>query len=198
MTRRCVVGVVLVLGVMLPSGVRAVEPAEGCQWEGRGEGWRCAPPRHLALGVTLLKEYGFGGAVRGRLNHVGFEAAGGYVPYFVFGGDIDFRYFTTGQANGALLVYFSGHDRPLQHGIKLGYSFNSLTHSGVFAGYMAEISNRERFGWSFGAGLQYFFGAEERIEDRLRRDAEPGESFDADGIAALQFYMGVTLHYYLL
>jgi hypothetical protein len=156
--------------------------------------WRCRPPRHLAITVAFLKEYGFGGGLRGRFNHVGFEAVGAYMPYLVIGGE--FHYFTTFQATGALLIFFNGHQRPTQHGIKLGFAYNNLSRYGFLIGYAAEWSKSPHFAWSFGGGIQVFPQAADRIEDELRK--ETTGSVKVDSLAALQFYIGISLHFYLL
>jgi hypothetical protein len=160
-----------------------------CSWALRGEEWRCAPPRHLAVGATVFSEFGLGGLmVRGRFNYVALEAGGGYTPYITFADGL--RYFTTWQVAGALRVYFNDHGRPLQHGVKVDYAFNTLTGSGVFGGYAVEGSNHRRFGWAAAVGMQYFVDGGDRIE------AELGES-DADG-SNLQLLLSFALHYYVL
>jgi hypothetical protein len=185
------VGVCLILiSVVLtaPAEGYGDEPAAAsCSWARRGEGWRCAPPRHLAVGATLFSEFGMGGLmVRGRLNYLALEAGGGYTPYITFAEKL--RYFTTWQLAGALRVYFNDHGRPLQHGAKLGYAYNSLTGSGIFGGYAVEGSSYTRFGWAAAAGIQYFIHGGDRIEARLDDDA---------GGNNLQLLLSFIVHYYL-
>jgi hypothetical protein len=166
---------------------------EACPGVPYEDAWRCNPPRHFALTVALLKEYGFGGGLRGRFNHVGFEAAGAYMPYLVMGAE--FHYFTTWQATGAFLVFFNADHRRTHHGLKVGYAYNSVSQNGLLLGYTLEFSRWKHFTVSLGFGFQYFFKAAELIEEKLR---DEGENVEVSPVAGFQPYFGVGLHFYLL
>jgi hypothetical protein len=167
-----------------------------CPGVAAGEAWRCDPPRHFGITLALLKEYGFGGGLRGRFGHVGFEGAMGYMPYLVLAED--FHYYTTWQATGAFLVFFNKPHRKTYHGLKAGYAYNSLTHHGFLLDYAMEFSLRKHFTLSLGMGFQLFPQAAELVEARIQQD-EPGYIVvKVSSVAMFQPCIGLGLHFYLL
>lgn len=165
-------------------------PPKACVEWSPSTPWACNPPRRFALSMTMVKEYGFGGAVRVRFNHFGFEAAFGYQPVLVItmGAQSSVRVLSTYQATGALLIFFNNHRQRTQHGVKLGYVFNGLLQSGVLVGYMAEIARWKSFAMSITAGAQIY----PQAINQLKRHGLP-----ADDSAFLQPYVGYNLHFYL-
>jgi len=154
-----------------------------------GQEWRCNPPRHFGLGLALVKEYGFGAVFRGRINHVAFDAAVGYQPYFVTG-DV-FRYASTVQVTGAFLVFFSKVWSRFQAGLKAAYAWNSLSGHGFLFGFNGEFSIRKHFALDLGAGIQAFPMANQLVREKL--DLQ-GVAFNA----VVQPYIGLNLVWYLV
>ena len=154
--------------------------------------------RRFSLGVTLLKEHGFGLAVRGRLNHFGVEASGGGNGYLMFtSGDCrEFLFGVAPHVTASFLFFFNGHERFFQSGLRLGGIWDGLFGFGGMLGYVGEMSLTKLIALQAGAGLQVYpeggDGPQELVEEKC------GGSSEISPLAThVQAYVGINVLFYL-
>jgi hypothetical protein len=154
-------------------------------------------PRKFALGVTLLKEHGFGAFARLRFDHLAIDVAYGLYPIIVmieYGDDVDFKAdISYIHVDGGLIYYFSDDQRRFQHGIRLAGIYDDIMSGGFMFGWVGDLVWGQ-FGLGLGAGIQVLPAAQNRIL----------KHFDLNGIVKvsplvgiLQVYVGVNLFWYL-
>ncbi|MBI4705766.1 MAG: PEGA domain-containing protein [Deltaproteobacteria bacterium] len=147
-------------------------------------------PRNVALGLTLLKEHGFGGLLRLRVNHVALDLAGGALPVFIMAPD--FRAALSAHASGSLVLFFSGDQRPTQHGLRLAGAYDQVLGPGGGAGWVGEWC-WPHFVFALGAGLQIY----PLFDDYARKYFDLGSEVDM-GFGVVQPYLGLNLFWYAL
>jgi hypothetical protein len=154
-------------------------------------------PREFALGIALLKEHGFGVVGRLRFNHVALDAAYGVMPLFVLwqtadgstlhiDADLSFVHVGAGP-----VFFFNDHLDRFQNGLRLLGIYDQVLGPGAGLGWVGEITKRS-FAIGFGAGLQYYPDAGERV--RRHFHYAPGSDVSS---AAVQLYFGLNLLFYL-
>ena len=90
-----------------------------------------------------------------------------------------------------MLIFFFDTKEMFQHGMKLGYAYNTLVGHGVFGGYTVDISKNKHFVLCGGAGVQVFPKAGDLIKEEL------GISGLSKIYAEVQPYIGFSLNWYL-
>jgi hypothetical protein len=156
--------------------------------------------RRFSLGVTLLKEQGFGVAVRGRFNHFGVEAAGGGNGWwFLLGGDCDELVFGVApHVTLSALFFISDHRQFFQSGIRAAAIWDHVFGFGGMAGYLAELSFTKLIALQAGVGLQIYPLGERRPKEIAEENC-PGMEIDFHPLTTIvQPYFGVNVLFYLL
>lgn len=156
-------------------------------------------PRRFALGISTLKEHGFGALVRLRFNRVALDAAAGFLPVIILTQSSDG---TTLNVDGALpphaslgpVFYLNDQYKGFQNGVRVNGIYNGLMGPGVGAGWVGEIT-KTSFTLGFGAGFQVYPNAEDRIRDHFHY----GSSIQLDATTTvLQIYAGLNLLWYVI
>jgi hypothetical protein len=156
--------------------------------------------RRFSLGLTFLKEQGFGIAVRGRINHFGGEISGGGNPWFLFAqGSCDELIFGFApHVTASLLFFITDHERFFQSGIRAAAIWDRVYGFGGMLGYMGELSFTKLIALQAGVGLQIYPLGERRPKE-IAEDECPGAVIDFNPITTIvQPYFGVNLLFYLL
>jgi hypothetical protein len=158
-----------------------------------------AKPRRLALGLTTLKEHGFGGVLRLRFNHVALDATGGFMPLLIITSTVGG---TTMDIDGAMsahggigpVFFFSGDQKRFQNGLRVNGIYDQVMGPGGGLGWVGEIT-MTRFTIALGAGLQIYPEA----EDRIREHFGFSSAVKLDALStSVQLYVGLNLFWYLV
>ena len=163
-----------------------------------GSGGAEAPPRTLALGVSLLQEHGFGGVARLRVGRAGFEVAGAWFPYYAFASACcNVAYDLEGWRVTASVVGLleGGKGGKLSHGPRFGYFYDGVLRHGLIVGYQVELPLSEWLVLEVGAGIQYTPSAGGPVRAILERTC--GEPVELDVLAYLRPYVGVSALFYV-
>ena len=153
-------------------------------------------PRTLAIGLTMVKEHGFGAVVRGRANHVAVDLAAGFNPLLVIitGDESKIDFGMPLQASLGPVFFISNDQANFQNGIRVNGIYNRALGPGGGVGWVGEITKR-RFTIAFGAGLQIFPQATRRVKEYFSDLQDASLTSSAPEV---QFYFGVNLLWYLL
>jgi hypothetical protein len=154
--------------------------------------------RRFAVGLTLLKEQGFGVSVRGRFNHFGVEASGGGNPsFFLISGACD-RLIVRfgGHATLSALFFITEHDKFFQSGIRAAAIWDQVYNFGGMLGYMGELSFTKLIALQIGVGLQIYPLGERRPKEIVQEEC-PGASISLSELNIVQPYFGVNVLFYL-
>ena len=124
--------------------------------------------RDFALGVTALKEHGFGLLGRYRINHFALDFAGGFglaVLKDSFSGKtkVKFPY----QVDLGCSFFFNDEKERFQFGMKLAGLFNQAMGFGGILGGVGELASG-RFALNFSAGLMYLPQYKSYMKDYLK------------------------------
>ncbi len=156
--------------------------------------------RHLALGVSTVKELGFIAAqIRGRYDHVAFEAAFGLLPILIFitGDETGIIADYSLHATGSVLVFFNSDQSRMSHGLRAGAIWDGKFGWGGLVGWQGELRLTRLLSLSFGAGIQFYPQAGDWAGRRLEKEY-PDASVNIDAQTYVQPYVGVGLLLYLL
>jgi hypothetical protein len=151
------------------------------------------------LGITLVKEHGFGAMFRLRFNHVALDATGGFMPLLIITQTTDGA---TVKVDGAMSahaglgpVFFFNDDRKtFQNGIRVNGIYDQIMGPGGGAGWVGEYS-KSAFAMAFGVGFQIY----PKADDRIRKHFDYGSEVKLDPTnTVLQLYVGFNLFWYVL
>lgn len=155
--------------------------------------------RHLGLGVSILKEHGFGAVARMQFAWFGLEASVALSPYFLFvsGACSELILEATWRVSASALGTF-GRGR-LRHGPRLGFTFDGFFGPGGQLGYQLEVAFNPWLALSFGAGLLVFPLGEEPAEKRAAAACGVNpSSIQLDPLQTIvQPYIGASLLFYV-
>ena len=154
-------------------------------------------PRTLAIGLTTLKEHGFGVMVRARANHVAGDLAVGFNPILVVGSGgssaVDFG--MPLQASIGPVFIFSNDQSTFQNGIRINGIYNRAVGPGGGLGWVGEIT-KAHFTIAFGFGLQIYPQATKRVKEYFP-DLQ-GTELSSSPPPEVQIYVGVNLFWYII
>jgi hypothetical protein len=160
-------------------------------------------PRSVGAGLALLKTHGFGAVARFRAGTIGVEAGGGMLPVLISAQEPgasqpEIAFDVAPQVAGSFL-YFFGDDpaKKYHHGLRFGGLWNGLLGPGAMVGYQAEVAFGERWGFTFGGGLQYLPNAKEGAQELAEEKFDDADSVELDeSLLIVQPYVGAGLLYY--
>ena len=157
-----------------------------------------AKPRTLAIGITTLKEHGFGGVVRGRMDHVALDFAVGFNPVLVIvSGDTSIVDFGMPlQLSLGPVFFFSSDQATFQNGIRLNGIYNRALGPGGGLGWVGEITKRH-LTIAFGVGFQVYPQASRRVKEYFS-DLRDQDVDLSSSLPELQVYVGVNILWYLI
>jgi hypothetical protein len=155
-------------------------------------------PRAFALGLTTLKEHGFGAFLRVRADHVALDIAYGTMPVLLVlqtrsGDTVDVKAdMSAVHLDGSLLVFFSDNQKRFQNGLRGGVVYDSIMGPGAMFGWVGDLV-WNRFGLGFGAGLQVYTD----FNSRVSKHFGIARSSVEDSLGTVQPYVGVNFFWYL-
>ncbi|MFN3198534.1 MAG: hypothetical protein ACE366_08970 [Bradymonadia bacterium] len=155
-------------------------------------------PRALGIGLTAVREHGYGGLVRWRDGAWAVEGAVALALYSLDSGEGDPCDETVINAplrvTGAGLWYLTEAGRNSQHALKLGGLYDVEFGGGVLGGYHAEFSLSRTVAFTFGIGLQWMPDAQDQARQVLRKTCR-GQAFaDPDTFdVEIRPYVGLGL-----
>ena len=185
MHKKCLRVIALLSFVFMPAVTQAQEGKKG--------------PRHLLVGLTTIKEHGFGVMLRGRANRVAVEAAVGYNPVLMVlqtedGSTDDIQAAMALHAGGHFLIYFTKSPyRKFQNGLKLGGIWDKVLGPGGMIGWVGDLT-WTNFNIAFGAGFQIYPDAEAGI----KKEFNPPSNAELSPLTTVQPYLGVNFGWYIL
>jgi len=159
-------------------------------------------PRMFALGVTTLKELGFGATVRLRFDHFGLEASGGGMPWFVFVSG-SCNAITGGFAPHATLsalAWFTGDQSRFQPGIRVAGMWDGQFGWGGQIGFNADFTLSDLLALNIGVGLQGYPEGESRGRAIVAEECSVSPDAVQTGDLAeliVQPQIGLNLMFYL-
>ncbi len=154
-------------------------------------------PRSFAVGITTLKEHGFGGMMRARWNHFAIDGSVGSLPWLVMyesadGTTTNYDFDMSLHTDLSCVIFINGDQGRFQNGIRLGGLYDSIGGKGVIFGWTGELTFNT-FALCFGVGLQYYPDLIEKINDHF----PDTRNADLDSSYKYQWYLGINLVWYL-
>jgi hypothetical protein len=154
-------------------------------------------PRTFALGITTLKEHGFGGMMRGRWDHFAVDFAAGGFPWLIMyqtadGTTTNYDFDMSLHADLGFIVFINSDQSRFQNGIRVAGIYDSIGGKGAMFGWTGELTFNT-FALCFGVGLQYYPDLIKKVNEHFpaTQDAELDSSFK------YQWYLGVNFMWYL-
>ena len=153
-------------------------------------------PRTLALGITTLKEHGFGGVVRARANHVALDLAAGFNPVLVIvtGSVSKIDFGMPIQASVGPVFFINNDHAKFQSGIRLNGIYNKALGPGGGIGWVGDLT-KHSFAICFGAGVQIYPDASKRVKEYFP-DLKGADL--SSSTPELQVYISINLLWYLI
>jgi len=113
-------------------------------------------PDFFALGLTSLKEHGFGGILRLKYSFLALEGSVGAMPaVLIFDSYRSIEFGMPLNADAGLIFFFNDQNRDFRNGLRLGGTWNRAFGGGFMLGWTGDCI-LSRFILSFGAGMQYY------------------------------------------
>ncbi|MFH0976947.1 MAG: hypothetical protein V1874_14285 [Spirochaetota bacterium] len=154
-------------------------------------------PRSFALGITTLKEHGFGGMLRARWNHFAIDGSVGSLPWLIMyttedGETTETEFDMSFHSDLSCVVFINSDQSRFQNGIRLGALYDSIGGKGIMGGWTGEITFTT-FALCIGAGIQYYPDIVDKLNEHFpkTRDAELDSSYK------WQLYLGINCTWYL-
>ncbi len=155
-------------------------------------------PRTFALGISTLKEHGFGCVMRLRFNHFALDGIAGFMPLMLiieeqYNGstNTDFKFGMPLHVSGGAVIFFNDQLSRFQNGLRGAIVYDKGLGNGYTFGWVGDIT-WDRFALCIGAGLQYYPDPEEKVREYF--DLHP--EYDLSG-SKYQPYIGVNFIWYL-
>lgn len=159
-------------------------------------------PRAFGIGLTAVREYGYGVVGHWRSGAWGADLAAALALYSLDSGEGDPCEETVVnapfRATAAGLYYFTDAGRSAQHAIKMGGLYDVEFGPGAMAGYQLEVSVSRTVTFNLGAGLQWMPDAKEQARQVLRKTCN-GQAFAQPDTFDIEFrpYVGLGLTLYV-
>ena len=154
-------------------------------------------PRSFALGITTLKEHGFGGKLRARWDHFALDGSVGSLPWLVTyqtadGTTTNYDFAMSFHADASCVIFINSNQSRFQNGIRLGGLYDSVGGAGALFGWTGELTFNT-FAICFGVGVQYYPDLIDKLNDKF----PDTKNSDMDSSYKYQPYLGVNFMWYM-
>lgn len=154
-------------------------------------------PRSFAIGLTTLKEHGFGAFIRLRAKVFALDLAYGFMPVFCLvqdtsGTALDLKADMSTIHTSASAVFFFGSDqRRFQNGLRFSAIYDNIMGPAGSIGWVGDIV-WSSFALGLGAGLQIYPDFASRAGEHFGISKHSLEQ----GLNEVQPYFGLSLFWY--